>query len=315
MIGVPRRLPDDGVDDPNRPPVHTGSVGGTASGRVAALHPTAMDLHDPGTLRQFLKKHGLGADKSLGQHFLCSPRVADAIRGRLTGVAGILEIGPGPGAIASVLASEVRTYRAVELDRRFVPALADCAPAAEVLLMDVLRAPLGEILSGLPEPRAVVSNMPYNITGPLLTRIAENRNLFSKAVLMMQKEVAQRVLAPPGHSDRGSLSVFLQLQFAIVKVADVPPGAFLPPPKVDSTVLEMVPIPDRVDADLLELIRAGFRQPRKTLENNLVGVWPDRRSAKNAIAAVGLDEKVRPHALRNEDWRALTLRWQAERGP
>lgn len=273
-----------------------------------------MDLHDPGTLRQFLKKHGLGADKSLGQHFLCSHRVAEAIQERLKDAAGVLEIGPGPGAITSVVAPDVSLYRAVELDPRFAPALADCAPAAEVLLMDALQAPLAQMLAELPEPRAVVSNMPYNITGPLLTRIAETHHLFSKAVLMMQREVAQRILAPAGNSERGSLSVFLQMQFAIRKVVDVPPGAFLPPPKVDSTVLELVPLPDEVGQDLLKLVRAGFRQPRKTLENNLAGFWPDRQSVRDAIAGVGLDEKVRPHALRNEDWRVLAQRWQADHG-
>lgn len=273
-----------------------------------------MDLHDPGTLRNFLKKHGLAADKSLGQHFLCSSRVAESIRQRIEGMSGVLEIGPGPGAITSVLAPLVSTYRAVELDRRFVPALADCAPSAEVLLMDALRAPLAEILRCLPEPRAVVSNMPYNITGPLLTRIAEARHAFSKAVLMMQKEVAQRILAPAGNARRGSLSVFLQLQFSIDKVADVPPGAFVPPPKVDSTVLEFVPVPGEADPDLLRLVRAGFRQPRKTLENNLGGLWPDRSAARGAIVSLGLDEKVRPHMVEIRDWRRLAERWRADRG-
>jgi 16S rRNA (adenine1518-N6/adenine1519-N6)-dimethyltransferase len=199
---------------------------------------------------------------------------------------------------------------ALELDQRMVAALADSAPSAEVRRLDALHADLSEILRELPAPRAVVSNLPYYITGPLLTRIAEARAEFSVAVLMMQKEVAQRILAGPSNSARGSLSVYLQMQFEIALVAQVPAGAFVPPPKVDSTVLRFEPKPlslePAFEAHLFRLIRLSFAQPRKTLANNLVaGLQVPRDVAANAIEVAGLEEKIRPHDLTLNEWLAL----------
>jgi 16S rRNA (adenine1518-N6/adenine1519-N6)-dimethyltransferase len=264
-----------------------------------------LNLSDPGTLRAFLQRHGLSARKGLGQHFLCSSVAVNAIFSAASDCAGVLEIGPGPGVLTRPF-SLVSSVLALEVDDRMIEALSESAPAARVLKQDALTADLPSLLRELPSPRAVVSNLPYYITGPLLTAIAGARSEFSKAVLMMQKEVAARILAPPGNSDRGSLSVFLQAQFEIKKVASVPPGAFLPPPKVESAVLLFTPLPENDDPALFDFVRVGFTQPRKTLANNLsVGLGKSREEVTDAMTAIGLDVRVRPQVLTVDHWRSL----------
>ena len=267
-----------------------------------------MNLADVPTLRAFLRRHGLWARKGLGQHFLCSAKVVEGIVSRCMGCAGVLEIGPGPGVLTSPLSASCRTI-ALEVDQAMIEALRESAPGADVRNLDALTADLGAILRELPEPRAVVSNLPYYITGPLLTAVAGACEFYDRAVLMMQKEVAQRVVAAPGSRARGSLSVFLQAQFEISKVLDVPPGAFFPPPKVASTVLEFRPLAGRPDAALFSFVRIGFTQPRKTLANNLsVGLNVPRETVVSWLRACGLDERVRAQELALEDWRSVEAR-------
>jgi 16S rRNA (adenine1518-N6/adenine1519-N6)-dimethyltransferase len=269
-----------------------------------------LNLADSANLKAFLGRHGLWASKGLGQHFLVSSKVVSAIVSSLADCQGILEIGPGPGVLTSPLSESAERMVALELDARMIEALKESAPKAEVLQADALKSDLSLILESLPEPRGVVSNLPYYITGPLVTRIAEARQHYSKAVLMMQKEVAERVLAGPKTSARGSLSVYLQLQFDMKLLCNAPAGAFLPPPKVDSTVLQLVPKPMPVakgDEDaLFRLIRFAFAQPRKTLINNLVaGYGMDREAAASIVVSCGFKETARPQELANEEWPRL----------
>lgn len=264
-----------------------------------------MNLSDPSYLRAFLARHGISAAKGLGQHFLCSGKVVEAIRLRFAGFNGLLEIGPGPGVLTSALAESREKVIALEVDSRMRAALAESAPTADVRFVDALSADLGAVLEDLPTPRGVVSNLPYYITGPLLTRIAECSRHWDKAVLMMQKEVAERILAEPGNSDRGSLSVYLQSQFAIAKVILVPPGAFLPPPKVESMVLEFVPLRVEHSPRFYEFVRAGFKQPRKTLANNLLAIGLSREEIDSRLSRAGLDDRVRPHMLTLEAWMSI----------
>lgn len=268
-----------------------------------------MDLTSPAVLRALLDRHGLGAKKSLGQHFLCSASVVRAIVARTEGFKGVLEIGPGPGVLTRPVSEAAEKTIALELDPRMREVLHESAPKAEIREADALEADLRAILSELPGPRVVVSNLPYYITGPLITRIAEARKHWNRAILMMQKEVATRVLAPPMNSDRGSLSVYLQLQFAIEKVGEAPAGAFLPPPKVDSTVLQFTPVDVGLEPTEEEgafrLIRSAFRQPRKTLANNLASAGYTREQAHRAMAEAGIQERARPADPDLEAWRRL----------
>jgi 16S rRNA (adenine1518-N6/adenine1519-N6)-dimethyltransferase len=269
-----------------------------------------LNLAEPAVLKEFLGRHGIHAAKGLGQHFLVSAKAVRAIVEALDGLKGLLEIGPGPGVLTSPLSDSAERLVALELDDRMIHALAESAPRAEVRKEDALKADFRAILATLPAPRGVVSNLPYYITGPLLTRIAEVRDLFDAAVLMMQREVAARVLAGPKTSERGSLSVFLQSQFKITVVAQVPAGAFMPPPKVDSTVLLCVPkplpVPVEEEERFFRLVRLGFGQPRKTIVNNLVaGYGMAREAAVATVASASLSERARPQELGVENWVAL----------
>lgn len=263
-----------------------------------------MRLDEPAALKAFLGSHGLSADKALGQHFLVSSRVVKAICARVADCKGILEIGPGPGILTGPLSEQAEQMFAIELDDRFAKLLTESAPLATVFLEDALQSDLSARLDTLPAPKAVVSNLPYYITHPLLTRVAESRASLDKAVLMMQKEVAEKILSPAGKRERGSLSVFLQTCFKISEVVRAPAGAFMPPPKVDSIVLEFLPrslpVPPDEEKALFRLIRAGFTQPRKTLANNLNAFGRER--VVSALAACSLSPSVRPHELPEEDW-------------
>lgn len=265
-----------------------------------------MNLTDPGTLRALLRKHGFEAAKGLGQHFLVSSKAVNAIVGAFDGCGGILEIGPGPGVLTQPLSAD-RPLIALDLDARLPALLTESAPRAELRLIDALEADLAALAAELPSPVGLVSNLPYYITGPLLGRIADARASLDRAVLMMQKEVALRVLAAPRTPERGGLSVAMQTQFDVSLVTHVPGGAFLPPPKVDSTVLRFLPRPILPrEAAFLKFLKLGFTQPRKTLANNLAaGLGRPREEILATLDGEGLGDRARPQELTNEAWRSL----------
>lgn len=266
-----------------------------------------MTPSDPASLQKFLSRHGIRADKSFGQHFLVSLPVIEAILAEATGFLGILEIGPGPGVLTAHLSRLAQSLTFVELDVRMQSALLEAAPNAVAVFEDVLRTDLSRHLQPLPKPRAVVSNMPYNITGPLLERIVQAGEHWHRAVLMMQREVADRITALPGNGDRGALSVMVQADFAIRTVCQAPPEAFLPPPKVHSTVLTLEPRVNRPIGLEERLVRVGFSQPRKTLANNLIaGLRQDREVVARALQKAELRLNVRPHQLSEEHWIELS---------
>ena len=265
-----------------------------------------MRLDQPEILRAFLKRHGLRPDKGLGQHFLVSAATVDLIVATVSHCRGVLEIGPGPGVLTAPLSEMAEKTIAVELDPTMPLLIAESAPRAQVVKEDALKADLIALLSELPTPRALVSNLPYYITGPLLARIADARTCLDVAVLMMQREVADRILATPGKRERGALSVALQSQFEITRIANVPASAFMPPPKVDSAVLRLLPREAALNDEALKLVRLGFAQPRKTLVNNLVaGLGIARDEAVARIEAIGLIETARPAELTEAQWRSL----------
>lgn len=272
-----------------------------------------MKLYDPGTLQAFLGRHGLSASKGLGQHFLVSGRVVDAIANAALGCAGVCEIGPGPGVLTGPLSIQSERLIALELDGRMAPLLAESAPRAEIRHVDALKVDFGSILEDLPRPRAIVSNLPYYITGSLLQLVADMGPRIDRAVLMMQREVARRVTAPAKDGERGSLSVYLQSLFEIRTLVQVPAGAFLPPPKVDSTVLVFTPRTDGFAPSefYFRLVRLGFAQPRKTLANNLAnGLKRPRDEIILVLESIGLWEKSRAQELDEAQWFALAAAFE-----
>lgn len=259
-------------------------------------------------LTELLAKHGIRPDKKFGQHFLVSGKVISSIVSQLEGHNGVLEVGPGPGVLTRPMLEQGLEVVAVELDTRIVPVLQDNAPSVRLIVGGALETDLLSLIQTLPEPRAVVSNMPYNITGPLLEAFCGLRSQFKSAVLMMQREVAEKIVALPGDSGRGALSVVMQSLFEIKRVCAAPPGAFLPPPKVESTVLQFVPraldLGDDAHSQVLTVVRAGFGQPRKTILNNLSKLW-GREKAERAITEAGLTYELRPHQMTWEQWKAI----------
>ncbi|MCA0361430.1 MAG: 16S rRNA (adenine(1518)-N(6)/adenine(1519)-N(6))-dimethyltransferase RsmA [Armatimonadetes bacterium] len=275
---------------------------GSPEGESSHLPGSAHQGHEaPGTLSEVLARHGLGTKKQFGQHWLTSSKVIDAIVNRTDGLASVLEIGPGVGVITRPM-SERLPVHAVEIDPGVIPALRDFAPLARVTEGDALQFDWAGALRELPQPVGIVSNMPYNITGPLLEKVVGCSGLIDRAVLMMQREVGDKILAPVGDRNRGNLSVVIQAVFEVSRVCLVPPGAFRPPPKVESIVLDFRP---RADVNLSHLqervfpwVRRGFVQPRKTLANNLRGSG----DVSSVLGELGLSPTIRPHEVPWEAW-------------
>ena len=231
-----------------------------------------------------------GPKPKLGQHFLADSSAASRIVEALGDISQrtVLEIGPGRGALTSLLASRARRLIAIELDRVLAAQLRmkfALWPNVEIIEADVLAVDLPSLFApkpgttrpGLPftpEAVRVVGNIPYNITSDLLLRLFHHRQYFESMVLMVQREVADRLAAPPGGSEYGLLSATAQLYARVEKLFALPPGAFAPPPKVHSAVVRLTMEP-RLEAlkvpehGFIEFLKLSFGQKRKTLWNNL----------------------------------------------
>jgi 16S rRNA (adenine1518-N6/adenine1519-N6)-dimethyltransferase len=227
-----------------------------------------------------LNRLGLRPKKTLGQHFLLHPHQARRIVAalNLTGEETVVEIGAGLGALTGFLAPAARRVIALERDpelARFLAAelLAE-TPGVEVICQDVLEFDFPGACREAGRPLAVVGNLPYQITSPLLFTLIRDIPAVAQAVLMMQQEVGIRLLASPGTKDYGILSVLVQYHFRVTRLFSLSPGNFYPPPQVDSVVLRLLPetpVPAARDAALLQrLVKAAFGHRRKTLNNTLV---------------------------------------------
>ena len=256
------------------------------------------------------------ARKRFGQHFLEPAWVAKLIEA-LSPAADddFLEIGPGRGALTAPLASRVRNVVAVEIDSDLAEFLrTHFPPNVRVIEGDFLDVNLDEVLRGDRLPMRVVGNLPYNVSSPILFKLlhgaAEGRT-FSDATVMLQKEVADRVTAPPGTSAYGTLAVHIALLADVERVLTLPPGAFRPPPKVTSAVVRMRFRAAREDvgdlATFERLVRGVFLQRRKKLLNALKPVADTfGRSAADVIAAAGVDGSKRPEQLTLRDMAQLS---------
>jgi len=216
----------------------------------------------------------------LGQNFLIDDRARHAIADALGDVSKrtVIEIGPGHGAITDILVPRAGRLIALELDRELAPALAvrfSDHPHVEVLEQDVLKVDLATIISP-GETADVIGNLPYYITSDILLKLfaAGSAGLLARAVVMMQREVADRISASPGVRDYGLLSATAQMNAHVENLFTLPPSAFSPPPAVHSTVLRLTFAPRFVElnVDATEFdrfLKQSFAQKRKTLENNL----------------------------------------------
>ena len=218
--------------------------------------------------------------KRFGQHFLADEGILGAIIDVIDPQPGqaLVEIGPGLGAMTNPLVARCERLTVIELDRDLAARLRK-RPELNVVESDVLRVDFTALASQLGQKLRVVGNLPYNISTPILFHLLEAVDHVADQHFMLQKEVVDRMAAAPGNKDYGRLTVMLQWRYDIESVLDVPPEAFDPPPRVDSAVVRMLPLPlpAGIDAKLLgELVTVAFSQRRKILRNTL-GRWLDER--------------------------------------
>jgi len=256
---------------------------------------------------------GLDARKSLGQHFLLDSNLTGRIAraaGSLDGI-NVIEIGPGPGGLTrALLASDAAAVWAVEKDSRCIDALGILKSAypgrLHILEADALETDLTALT---PAPRAIVANLPYNISTVLLLQWLRRADQFTRMVLMFQKEVADRLTAAPGSKAYGRLSVVTQWRAQVRPLFNVSKEAFTPPPKVASTVVEVVPraapLAPAVMTDLEQVTQAAFGQRRKMLRSSLKSLGLDPAQA-------GISPEARAEDLSVEEFCALA-RQLAER--
>ncbi len=260
--------------------------------------------------------------KRLGQHFLRDQRtihrIIDALNPKTDET--IVEIGPGTGALTSVLIERASRLIAVEFDNKLAPLLQERFGGygnfklvmADALTLDFCK----EILPA--QSARLVANLPYNISTAILQRLIAQRACINEMVLMLQREVVERLLAPAGSSDRGFISVLVEAYCEAEKLFDVAPGAFRPPPKVWSSVMRLK-IRPRIDAEstdeglLWEVVSAGFAQKRKTILNNLrhtsgrlQETLKRNGGASIVLCKAGIDLKRRAETLTIEEWRRIT---------
>jgi len=226
------------------------------------------------------------ARKRFGQHFLVDAGVVDAIVRAIGPRPGerLVEIGPGLGALTGPLAERCDRLTVIELDRDLAARLRRRADL-EVVEADVLAVDFGALAAAAGGTLRVVGNLPYNISTPILFHLLEHAASVVDQHFMLQKEVVERMVARPGGRDYGRLSVMLQWRYAMESVLDVPPGAFDPPPRVDSAVVRMRPLAPAADVDaalLGTLVGVAFSQRRKLLRNTL-GPWLAERGCGHAF--------------------------------
>ena len=247
------------------------------------------------------------AKKSLGQNFLQDMNIARKIVDALEPghKDRVLEIGPGKGVLTALLADRAGLVLGVEKDYFLTFALDRC-PGLQAVNMDALQLDWSRLdrWPGL----KIIGNLPYNIAQTLLWDMAAGCRSFDRAVVMVQKEVAQRITAGPGGKEYGALSIWLQ-SFTTPRVLfNVSPAVFRPRPSVDSSVLELRPLPaDKiffVPRDLARVVKTMFQNRRKQLGRILKTYWNDRR--KIALEQCGLDPRARPEQLSPEDFQGLS---------
>lgn len=277
-----------------------------------------MDLCDIREVKALLGRHGFRFSKALGQNFLVAdwaPRDIAAACGA-DGAHGVLEIGPGIGCLTRELCSRAAQVVSVELDPALPPVLAETMAGMDnftLITGDILKLDIpaltAEHFQGLTP--LVCANLPYNITSPALTALAE-ANCFEAITVMIQKEVALRVTAQPGTKDYGVLSISMQYYSEPEILFDVPPACFLPAPKVTSAVIRCrtraMPAvnPACGEAFFFRTVKAAFALRRKTLCNSLASVFPLNKEELNGIVQrCGLSPTVRGEALGLEEFARL----------
>jgi len=284
-----------------------------------------VPLPSPKTVLQRL---GLRPKKSLGQHFLLHPhqarRIVEALD--LDPHEVVVEIGPGLGALTVLLAEAAAEVVALEVDQALADYLEEelfpASARVRIIREDVLRFDFAELSRQTGQALKVAGNLPYHITSPLLFKLIEDKAALALAVLMVQEEVGDRLLARPGGKDYGILSVLVQYHFRLTRLFSLGPGNFYPPPQVKSVVLKLEPAapePQALDEQVFSrVVKTAFAQRRKTLKNTLAarastfGLTPD--DVLGLLAALGIDPGCRAETLSVAQFVELSNRIREQAG-
>lgn len=260
------------------------------------------------------RPHASGRRKQLGQHFLAAPRLAQRIvdAAALEPNDIVLEIGPGRGVLTERLLLRAARVIAIELDQRLISSLeAQFDPERfELIHGDVLETDLTSIAARWPGKRLrIVANLPYSISTAILQHFVAHRARIEDATVLLQKEVVDRIVARPGTKEYGGFTLWLRYYAAARKLFGIPPGAFNPPPKVQSHLLHLrflaePPVRVRDERMLFRMIETGFAQRRKKLSNNLRALFSSER-IQLAFSSLGLSEDVRAESLDLETFARL----------
>ncbi|GAA0320867.1 16S rRNA (adenine(1518)-N(6)/adenine(1519)-N(6)) -dimethyltransferase RsmA [Bacillus carboniphilus] len=280
------------------------------------------DIATPVRTREILEKYGFSFKKSLGQNFLIDPNILKKIvsYADLTEESGAIEIGPGIGALTEQLAKSCKKVVAFEIDQRLLPILEDTLqeyPQVTILHQDILEADISTVMKKHfieQKDVMVVANLPYYVTTPILMKLLHDQIPVRGFVVMMQKEVADRLAAEPGTKEYGSLSIAIQYYTVPEKVMIVPKSVFMPQPNVDSAVVrltrrEQPPVRVTDEEFFFTVTRTSFAQRRKTLLNNLTNGLPDGKIKKDEILAaldsVDIDPQRRGETLSIDEFANL----------
>lgn len=275
-------------------------------------------LSDPRTLRELLQRHGLHLQKGLGQNFLINPSVCPRMAGACgaESCAGVLEVGPGVGVLTRELSTAARKVVSVELDHRLLPVLeetlSDC-PNVEIVQGDILKLDLHRLIEEKfgGGPVCVCANLPYYITSPVIMALLEGSLPLTAITVMVQREAAQRLCAPPGVRECGAVSVSVRYRSRPQVLFGVSRGSFMPPPNVDSSVIQFEllkepPVKVRNEDTLFRVARGAFAQRRKTAANSLSGALRlPKGLIEERLAEAGLQAGVRAEQLTLEQFGAL----------
>ncbi len=269
-----------------------------------------MNLTNPETIKKIMDGLGRGFNKSLGQNFLIDQSVLDSTI-EASGIDeryGVIEVGPGIGTLTVELSKHAGKVVAIELDRSIAEYLKGAFVAydnVEIIQGDALKTNLNQIIEehmpGMPV--VVIANLPYYITTPLIMKFLEDELPLESITVLIQKEVAERIVSPAGKKDYGAISVAVQYYSNPEIVRIVPPESFMPPPKVTSAVIKM-DIKNHVkpqvsdQKNLFKVIRAAFSQRRKTLVNALSSVYPvSKEDIAKIVKDITNNEKIRGEQL------------------
>ena len=249
------------------------------------------------------------AKRSMGQNFLIDTGVINRIirAADIQPKEFVIEIGPGQGALTAGLLGSGARITAIELDRDLIVPLKEkfgSDPNFRIIESDVLELDLAAVVADS-APAKLVANLPYNISTAILQKLIDAKGLFSSMVLMFQREVVERIVAPAGSSERGYLTVLVEAAFDVAHVVDVPPTAFRPQPKIWSSVVKLAPSRDPIEplSELRHLASAAFAQKRKTILNNLKHLYP---AAALMLEKAEIDPRRRAETLDRDEWTRLT---------